>query len=274
MAKKGNFFRNLCRGFWPKITDLESAKGAIKAGAFAAGFVATVTILVAIASLLSGSKILGLDVSAALDGTIFAVVGIGINYRKSRAASIVGLFLYIISGLTTASARIAAIPMIIVITLFFITSVRGTFFYHKLRKSSVHKKNVIILNLLALLYSTVILLIILICGLAFFPTNPPFITALYKSLSVITYFLTLIRKMPFTKNRVIVTYSIPESDLKISITGETPIMDYSRLKKTGKVTGSIMDYSRLESKKREKIELRRKSLSELTEIKRSGLPRR
>jgi hypothetical protein len=28
--------------------------------------------------------------------------------------------------------------------------------------------------------------------------------------------------MPFTKNKVIVTYSIPESGTKISTTGETP----------------------------------------------------
>ena len=53
-------------------------------------------------------------------------------------------------------------------------------------------------------------------------TNEIFFMNVAVSLGAIIYFLTLIRKMPFTKSRVIVTYSFPESGVKSSTIGKTP----------------------------------------------------
>jgi len=160
-----------------------------------------------------------------LDATWWAIIAFGIFYRKSRAASIFGLFRFTLAAIVqyiTTGTVFAYIATIIII-LIFIGSIRGTFFYHKSAKSSIHRKDFIILNLLALLYSSAITFI------AFFianhisnETNEIFFRYVAVCLGIIIYFLTLIRKMPFTKNKVIVTYSIPESELKSGTNAKTP----------------------------------------------------
>lgn len=207
---------------WPKFTDIESAKRPIRIGAYASCGLMMLSIVLAI------KEYPKIDESIAkliFDATWWAIIAFGIFYRKSRAASIFGLFRFTLAAIVqyiTTGTVFAYIATIIII-LIFIGSIRGTFFYHKSTKSSMHRKNFIILNLLALLYSSVITFI------AFFianhisnETNEIFFWYVAVCLGIIIYFFTLIRKMPFTKNKVIVTYSIPESELKSGINAKTP----------------------------------------------------
>lgn len=207
---------------WPKFTDLESAKRPIRLGAYVSCGLMILSIVLAI------KEYPKIDESVAnliLDATWWAIIAFGIFYKKSRTASIFGLFRFTLAAIVqyiTTGTVFAYIATIIII-LIFIGSVRGTFFYHKFTKSSIHRKDFIILNLLALLYSSAVTFIaFLIVNYISNETNEIFIMIIAVCLGIIIYSLTLNRKMPFTKDRVIVTYSFSESDSKSSIIGETP----------------------------------------------------
>jgi uncharacterized membrane protein len=213
----------LFNNFWPKFTDIESVKRPIKFGAYASCGLMILSIVLAIIEYPKIDESLSMLI---YDATLWAIIAIGIFFRKSRAASIFGLFRFalgtIIEYINTGNV-FGTYLLTIVLTLIFIGCVRGTFYYHKFRKSSIHRKDFIILNLLALLYSSVATFsALLIFNHISNETNEIFFLYVAVCLGIIIYFLTLIRKMPLTKNRVIVTYSIPEGDLKNSAAGETP----------------------------------------------------
>jgi hypothetical protein len=212
-------------GIWPDIYDLQSAKDAMKEGIIVCAVISAVSIGLAIASQF-GFKFLGFDLSAILDGILFLLIGLGI-YKKSRVASALGFALYIIERIFMwaeyGGPRNIVIAFVIVIVL--ITSMRGTSFYHELRKSYVIKRNVIILNLLALLYSIIIFCAVSFIAIYFFPlTFAELINGevvvkdelfiLNSGSFAITYIITLMRVMPFTRKREIVYYKLSEEDVK------------------------------------------------------------
>jgi len=220
MAKK-----KILSGIWPEIYDIESAKKAMKHGIYACGFIAIVTIGAAFSSLY-GYKFLDIAPEAIIDGLLVIFIGLGI-YRKSRTASILGISFYVIQRLYMWSHHGGPknIVMAIIIMLMFIASVRGTYFYHELRKSQVLKKNVIILNLLALLYSVIIGIAVLFIAYYYFPHKiaslvngevvfKEYFFTIIAFFALFAYLLTLIRFMPFTKNRHVVSYSLSEEEAK------------------------------------------------------------
>ncbi len=125
-VKKGN-------RLFPQVTDLESAADAAKQGVWAAGFVTAVTTTIALISLTTGTSVMGIDGFALLDGSAFALVAWGIH-RKSRAASVSGLLLYLIEVLASMAAGngLRGGVTIIFFVIAFGNSIRGTFAYHKL----------------------------------------------------------------------------------------------------------------------------------------------
>ena len=206
---------------WPKFTDIESAKRPVRHGAYASCGLMILCILLVI---LEYPKIDEIPMLI-LDATLWAIIAAGIFYRKSRTAAIFGLVRFtlgtVIQYITTG--KVFAYIATIIVILIFIGSVRGAFFYHKLRKSSINRKDFIILNLLALLYSSATAFIVFfILNLMTNETNEDFLFIISICPGIIVYFLTLIRKMPFTKNRVIVTYLIPETELKSGTTAKPP----------------------------------------------------
>lgn len=128
--KEGNvMLQQKGRGWiWPDVSDENSSKDASKQGLWAAGFVATIT------SLMAFSGAMGFDQSAFVDAFLFVIIGFGI-YRFSRTAAIAGLGLYIVERIyawSTVGVKNAAIAAILI--LMFVNSIRGTFSYHKIMR--------------------------------------------------------------------------------------------------------------------------------------------
>jgi hypothetical protein len=121
-------------GLWPVITDVASAKFAAKQGMGAAFFCAGSTVLFVFLARQGMSLIQGIDQTALLDAAVFAALGILI-LRMSRVAAVAALVLYIVERIALwvklSSIGAASIPMMIVIMLCFVSSIRGTFAYQR-----------------------------------------------------------------------------------------------------------------------------------------------
>jgi hypothetical protein len=125
--------------FFSPIETLSDAQRIGRQGTWAACFAAGMTSLFALASIL-GVLPEGLAVSAwaLADAAVFWTIAWGI-YRMSRVAAVAGLVVYILERALAIAASdtkkgfgIVAILMI----LAFFNAVRGTFAYHRLRKSN------------------------------------------------------------------------------------------------------------------------------------------
>ena len=118
--------------FWPDVSNLQDANKAIRYGFWAAVFVATVTAIFAFVAIFLHTPVLGIDGSALFDAVLFAGVAFGID-RKSRVAALVGLGLYVVERfymLATSGGSIGVGGvMAIILTLYFVHGVRGTFAY-------------------------------------------------------------------------------------------------------------------------------------------------
>jgi hypothetical protein len=118
---------------WPDVADRSSAVKAIKSGYWAAVFVASVTAAIALISLFVHKPILGIDGLGLFDAVMFAAIAFGID-RKSRAAAVIGLVLYVLERVymtATNGASASAGIMTIILTLSFVHGIRGTFAYKK-----------------------------------------------------------------------------------------------------------------------------------------------
>ncbi len=117
---------------WPAITDTTSAETAAKQGLWAAVWCAGVTALLATLSLAGISVFSGIDASSYVDALLFALIAWRIHHC-SRVAAVAGLALYVFERVY---AWINGIPqgsvMVVVLTLMFIHSIRGTYAYHRL----------------------------------------------------------------------------------------------------------------------------------------------
>lgn len=132
---------NRLKWIWPAIFDATSAENAAKQGFWAALYCCVATIiLVVLAS--SGVQLGGFNLYALTDAFLFAVIGFGI-WKKSRTAAIAGLLLYVIERIDAWMTSGPKSPvMALIITLFFIHSVRGTFALHKFKKEQTTKLQV------------------------------------------------------------------------------------------------------------------------------------
>ena len=137
MAMKRNIF-------WPDVSTLPDAVWAVKQGVYAAGFVAVVTAVVALAALSLHTPVLGLGGSALVDAAIFAAVAYGIR-KNSRFAAVSGLVIYLVERIYMFKAGVhggGATAMVVILTLAFVTGIRGTFAYHKLAAPMARAGNV------------------------------------------------------------------------------------------------------------------------------------
>jgi len=129
-----------------------------------------------------------------------------------RTEVIAGLSLYVIGRIVAWSyyGRITGHILAAILTLLFINPIRGTFKYHNIINSRILFRNVIILNSLRLIYSLIALITLFevseIGG--YIETMSDELGGLIiMSLVFIAYCLTLMRFMPFTKNRAMVDCS-------------------------------------------------------------------
>ena len=131
------WIRKLNQLYWPDVGDAEGARRAAGHAAGAAFCVSGVDAFVAIVSRF-GIAIPYMDIWSLLDAALFAILGIGIR-RMWRSAAIIALLLFIIVRIAAGRANgliVATISLIVVaiLTVFFISGVRGTFAYHKFVK--------------------------------------------------------------------------------------------------------------------------------------------
>ncbi len=113
---------------WPSVDTAEGAALAAKQGFWAAVLCAVATAAFALLS------IIGLDSSALVDAALFAIIAWGLS-KKSRAAAVCGLLLYVVERLYMWSTVGMQNPIIAVLfTLLFINGVRGTFAWKRLAR--------------------------------------------------------------------------------------------------------------------------------------------
>lgn len=125
------------RTYWPAIVDEKSAASAARNGATSAFWVAGVTGVFATLALLGVFKLV--DPTAFLDASLFLIIGLAIRFKYSRIAAVSGLLLYLLE----IAARIANPPseairpvgvVTVIFVLYFVSGIRGTFAYRKLRE--------------------------------------------------------------------------------------------------------------------------------------------
>lgn len=126
--KKTNFW-------WPDISTLEQARSAAMGGAAVAGIVAAVTLAFTLYAVYR-EPVLNITAWSFVDVVLFVVIAIGI-WRLSRVAAVAGLALYIVEqGYQFVSVGPKNPVMAILFILVLIHSVRGTFSYHRLARTS------------------------------------------------------------------------------------------------------------------------------------------
>ena len=121
--------------YWPEIKDAGTAKDAVHGAVGVSVFIAAITALLAILSLIYKKPILGLDGLALVDAGLFALVAWRIH-KMSRTWAVIGLVLYLLE----VGERLVNHPSgaVGVITIFFILAfiggIRGAFAFNRYNK--------------------------------------------------------------------------------------------------------------------------------------------
>jgi len=124
--------------FWPDIDDAASAKAASRLGFWAAVWMCVWTAAVVTYGLTrDAANPSPIGAYAYLDALVFAVLAWGI-WRLWLAAAIIALALFLLEQVFAyfRTGSMVGLIMPVVLTLFFISGVRGTFAYRKLSKTS------------------------------------------------------------------------------------------------------------------------------------------
>ena len=129
--------------FWPTIDSIQTAREAARQGFWASIAVAVITTIAIVAAMALGGALgpIDLGVWAFIDVGIYVAIAIGIR-RMSRVAAVLGLVIYMANRVylwAIAGVRPAGIAMTVILVLAFITGVRGTFAYHRLRKQGIEE---------------------------------------------------------------------------------------------------------------------------------------
>jgi len=122
--------------YWPTIEDESSAEHATKAAVGVSGFIAAVTALAAVLSIVYHKPILGLDGWGLIDALIFALIAWRIS-KASRTWAVLGLLMYLVEvGYKLATNPSGARGVLtIIFILAYINAIRGAFAYHRYRKA-------------------------------------------------------------------------------------------------------------------------------------------
>jgi hypothetical protein len=125
--------------YWKEIEDKDSAEDATKAAVGISYFVAALTALLAVLSLVYHIPILGLTGSSLVDATLFVVIAWRIG-KMSRAWSVIGLVLYLIEAVFSLASRGGGVGVLaIVFTIAYVNALRGTFAYHRYAKQQTEE---------------------------------------------------------------------------------------------------------------------------------------
>jgi len=105
--------------------------------------------------------------------------------------------------------------IVAVITLFLTHSVRGTIYYHRIRKTVSIKKNVAIVSVLGLIYAIAMFLVggVLAVILESFISSDSMLTVTLLVSSAML-FLAFMRVLPLTSKTAIVSYSLSEEEIE------------------------------------------------------------
>jgi hypothetical protein len=125
--------------YWPTIEDESSAKHATRAAVGVSGFIAAVTALAAVLSIVYRKPMLGLDGWGLVDAVIFALIAWRIS-KVSRVWAIVGLLMYLVEvGYKLATNPSGALGVLTIISILaYINAIRGAFAYHRYRKAETN----------------------------------------------------------------------------------------------------------------------------------------
>jgi len=122
--------------YWPTIEDEISAEHATKAAIGVSGFIAAVTGLAAVLSMIYHKPILGLDGWGLIDAVIFGLIAWRIS-KVSRTWAVLGLLMYLLEVgyklATNPSGALGVLTIIFILT--YINAIRGAFAYHRYRKA-------------------------------------------------------------------------------------------------------------------------------------------
>jgi hypothetical protein len=121
--------------YWPELTNLKESEKAAHEGAAGVCFlVAGGTAIIAGVSVWLGKPVLGMDAWAFVDAGIFGIAGWRI-WRLSRTWAVLALALFIFESLYAFTVHpLPAVFLIrVTFTLVLLSSVRGTFAYHRFR---------------------------------------------------------------------------------------------------------------------------------------------
>lgn len=126
--------------YWPEIKDLSTAKDAVLGAVAVSIFVAAISGLLAILSLIYKKPILGINGLSLVDAALFALVAWRIR-KMSRTWSIIGLMLYLVEvGERVVNHPSGAVGVLtIIFILAYIGGIRGAFGFHRYTKQGAHQ---------------------------------------------------------------------------------------------------------------------------------------
>lgn len=116
--------------FWPSLRTSESVDKAIQQGVVASLICAAITTVIIVLAMTGVMQLFGIGPEAFFDVAIFCAIAFGI-WKKSRVAALSGLLFYLLQQAFTVIEQGRFSILMILFTLFFVNSVRGTFRWHQ-----------------------------------------------------------------------------------------------------------------------------------------------
>ena len=120
--------------YWKEISDKDSAEDATKAAVGISYFVASLTTLLAVLSIVYRKPVYGASGLSLVDAALFFVVAWRIG-KLSRAWAIVGLLLYVMEAILSLGERGSGVGILtIVFVIAYVNALQGAFAYHRYDK--------------------------------------------------------------------------------------------------------------------------------------------
>lgn len=210
------------------INDIESAEKKISSFTNAMIFCSVLPFIFFLQIILALHKFPNEMIEPFVTCDIIFILGLALKITKSRAISII-IFLVLLDCSISGILASSGIPksgtiVAILLTISAMMSIKATFLRHKLLGGVTVLKNVLIRNLLGVIYSFIFIFIVIkfIILLAYFHSsivmtklmpNLNLIISVILFFGVILYCLALVGKLPFTKKFKMVIY--PEKNNSI-----------------------------------------------------------
>lgn len=120
--------------YWPELTDPKGSEKAAHEGAGVCFLVAVVSAIIGVISVWLGKPVIGMDAGVFVDGGIFTIAGWRI-WRLSRIWAVLALTMFILESVYALTLHpLPAVFLIrVTLTLVLVSSVRGTFAYHRFK---------------------------------------------------------------------------------------------------------------------------------------------